>query len=160
MNTHTLNEILPVFMTRVNQMVWCNAATIDTQGRPRSRILHPLWEGPVAWITADPTSLKTRHLATHPYMSLAYASDVAKPAYADCHAAWVDDPDIRQHVWNLCQETPPPMGFDPEPIYGAIDPPVAGRSRFGVLRLEPYRIVLTQWPEPLWQWSAERSGTA
>lgn len=155
MNTHELGEILPAFMARMNQMVWCNAATIDSQGRPRSRILHPLWNGQIAWVTADPSSLKGRHLALHPYVSLAYVSDVAKPAYADCHAAWVDDPALKQHVWELCRQTSPPMGFDPEPIYGAVDAAVEGRPRFGVLRLEPYRIVLTQWPEPPWMWRAE-----
>lgn len=32
------------FVERVHKMVWCNAATIDSQQRPRSRILHPIWE--------------------------------------------------------------------------------------------------------------------
>ena len=135
-------------MSRVNGMVWCNAATVDLQGRPRSRILHPLWEGLTAWVTTDPRSLKIRHLARQPYVSLAYVSDVAKPAYADCRAEWVDDPAIRQHVWDLCLQTPPPMGFDPAPIYGAPDRPEAGRPQFGVLKLTPYRIQLVQWPTP------------
>lgn len=146
-------EIRSGFMERVNQMVWCSAASFDGQGRPRSRILHPLWDDAIAWITTDPASLKSRHLAAHPYLSLAYVSDVAKPAYADCHAAWVTDPAVKQHVWELCREMPPPMGFDPEPIYGAIDAPVPGHPQFGVLRLDPYRIVLTQWPEPPLIWT-------
>jgi hypothetical protein len=28
-----------------------------------------------------------------------------------------------------------------------------GRLDFGVLKLTPYRIVLTQWPSPLWMWT-------
>src|SRR5262245_38511919 len=121
-------------MARVSSMVWCNAATIDSVGRPRSRILHPLWEGSTAWITTDPLSLKRQHLARHPYVSLAYVSDVARPVYADCLAEWIDDPSTRQHVWDLCLHTPQPMGFDPAPIYGTPQAPGEGQRQFGVLR--------------------------
>ena len=38
-------EIEAEFIERVHTMVWCSAATVDRQGRPRSRILHPIWEG-------------------------------------------------------------------------------------------------------------------
>jgi hypothetical protein len=153
--THDFAEIQPEFMARVDKMVWCNAATVDSQGRPRSRILHPLWDGSVAYVTADRHSFKGRHLARTPYVSLAYVGDVAKPAYADCHAAWVEDRETKQHVWYLYQTTPPPMGFDPVPIYGSVDEPVEGRPTFGVLKLTPYRITLTQWPEPLIMWTSE-----
>lgn len=141
-------------MERVEKMVWCNAATVDSQGRPRSRILHPIWEGSMAWVTADRNSFKSRHLESTPYVSLAYVSDWARPAYADCHAEWVEDREIKDHVWHLCPSLPEPMGFDPAPVYGTIDEPLPGHPTFGVLRLTPYRIVLTQWPEPLTMWTA------
>jgi hypothetical protein len=157
-HTHDFEEIATEFMARVNAMVWCSAATIDGLGRPRSRVLHPLWEGSAAWVTTDPRSLKRRHLAQHPYMSLAYVSDVAKPAFADCHAEWVENLAVKQHVWGFCLRTPPPMGFDPEPIYGAVEPPVAGRPVFGVLRLTPYRILLSQWPTPPTIWTPGPEG--
>jgi hypothetical protein len=151
--THDFGEIAPELMERVTRMVWCNVATIDGQGRPRSRILHPLWEGSTGWITTDPRSLKATHLARNPYVSLAYISDVAKPAYVDCRAARVDEPATKQHVWDLCLNTPPPMGFDPAPIYGSPTQPVAGRPVFGVLKLTPYRIVLAQFPAPPMIWT-------
>jgi general stress protein 26 len=151
--THEFEEVASQLMARVNTMVWCNVATIDSQGRPRSRILHPLWEGATAWITTDPRSLKSRHLARRPYVSLAYVSDVAKPAYADCLAEWVDDPAIKQHVWELCLQTPPPMGFDPAPIYSTPEAPGEGQPQFGVLKLTPYRIQLVQWPAAPMIWT-------
>jgi hypothetical protein len=151
--THDFAEIETEFMARVNAMVWCNVATIDSQGRPRSRILHPLWEGATAWITTDPLSYKSRHLARRPYVSLAYVSDVAKPAYADCFAEWVNDSRIKQHVWDLCLQFPPPIGFDPAPIYGTPETPGDGQRQFGVLRLTPYRIQLVQWPAPPFIWT-------
>jgi hypothetical protein len=151
--TSDFTEIEAELMARINTMVWCSAATIDRQGRPRSCILHPLWEGAIAWVTTDPGSLKGRHLAVHPYVSLGYVSDVAKPAFADCHAEWIDDLAIKQHVWELCLATPPPMGFDPAPIYGTPALPGAGQRQFGLLKLTPYRIQLVQWPAPPVIWT-------
>lgn len=33
------------FVERVHNIVWCSMATVDTRDRPRSRIVHPIWEG-------------------------------------------------------------------------------------------------------------------
>ncbi|HEY7035591.1 MAG TPA: pyridoxamine 5'-phosphate oxidase family protein [Thermomicrobiales bacterium] len=152
MLTHDFEAIAPEFLERVNRIVWCSAATVDGRGRPRSRILHPIWEGGICWITTNRTSFKGRHLARNPYVSLAYV-DPAKPAYADCLATWADDPVDKRHVWDLALRTPPPLGFDPATIYDPIDGTTTGRLPLGVLKLVPYRIVLTQWPDPLWMWT-------
>lgn len=154
-HTHDFDQIAPQFLERANRMVWCSAATIDGSGRPRSRVLHPIWEGSTGWITTDPTSPKSHDLARNPWMSLAWTSDVAKPAFADCRAEWVNDPATKQHVWDLCKRTPEPLGFDPTPIYGSPDETTPGRPTFGVLRLVPYRITLTQWPEPILIWTPD-----
>jgi len=151
--THDFDAIAPEFLERANRIVWCNAATVDGQGRPRSRVLHPIWEGRTAWITTNPASFKSRHLARNPYVSLAYV-EPAKPAYADCRAEWVTDPAEKQHVWDLCLRTPPPLGFDPATIYNPIDGSTSDRIDFGVLKLTPYRIVLTQWPDPIRMWTS------
>jgi hypothetical protein len=137
------------FRARVERMVWCNVATVDARGRPRSRILHPLWEGATGWITTNPQSHKARHLADHPHVSLAYIADVAKPVYADCRVAWVDDPATKAHVWDLCRTTPEPVGFDPAPIYTSADHP-----KFGVLRLTPWRIEVYSFPQATQVWHA------
>ena len=71
-------DIADEFLQRVNKMVWCNVATIERKGRPRLRILHPLWEGEVGWITTRRGSPKERHLEAHPFVSLAYIADVRK----------------------------------------------------------------------------------
>ena len=93
--------------------------------------------GRIGWITTDRTSFKGRHLAHSPYLSLAYVSEVAKPAYADCRAEWADDPTVQRHVWDLCLNTPPPLGFDPAPIYRGIDGPTTGTLELGVIKLVP-----------------------
>ena len=40
----------PAFVAMAHRIVWANVATVDADGRPRSRILHPLWavELPIA----------------------------------------------------------------------------------------------------------------
>ena len=38
-----LAEVAPAFVEMAHRIVWCTAATVDSQGRPRSRILHPVW---------------------------------------------------------------------------------------------------------------------
>lgn len=133
----SFSNIEAEFIERVHRMVWCNVATIDSNGRPRSRILHTIWEGPVGWIATRRHSLKTKHLAHNPYISLAYIADVAKPVYVDCKAEWADDLAQKQKVWNMFKDASPPLGYDPAPIFERVDHP-----NYGVLRLIPWRIEL------------------
>lgn len=118
-------------------MVWCSMATLDTRGRPRSRIVHPLWEGPTGWASARPHSLKAKHLAHNSYVSLAYIADISKPVYADCKAEWVSDAEAKQRAWDLFATTAPPAGFDLAKIFKDVDDP-----EFGLLKFTPWRIEL------------------
>jgi general stress protein 26 len=147
MQVTSFTEIEPEFLERVQRMVWCNVATIDRQGRPRSRILHPIWEGVTGWITTNPQTLKAKHLARHSYVSLAYIADIAKPVYVDCKTEWIDDLEEKQRIWELVKNTPPPVGFDPAPIYERVDHP-----KFGVLKLIPWRIELYSFPAASQVW--------
>ena len=45
MRVENFVDIEAEFIERVHSRVLCTAATIDTKQRPRSRILHPIWEG-------------------------------------------------------------------------------------------------------------------
>lgn len=36
-----LNAVAPAFVEMAHRIVWASVATVDGQGRPRSRILHP-----------------------------------------------------------------------------------------------------------------------
>jgi len=138
MKIATFADIASEFLARVNKMVWCNVATIDSKRRPRSRILHPIWQGEAGWITTRRHSPKAKHLEEHPFVSLAYIADVVKPVYIDCKAEWIEHLAIKQQIWQLLQTTPPPLGFDPAPIYGSVDNP-----DFGLLKLTPWRIEVT-----------------
>jgi hypothetical protein len=141
MKVTDFSEIEEEFIRRVHAMVWCNVATVDRLQRPRSRILHPIWEGGTGWICTHPNSYKNRHLAQNPYVSLAYITDIHKPVYADCSAEWVNDHHQKARVWDLFKNTPPPLGYDP-----AIDFVSPDHEKFGLLKLTPWRIALVTFP--------------
>lgn len=137
MEVLTFDEIRIEFMARVSQAVYCSMATVDHLNRPRSRIMHPVWEGPIGWVISWPESHKARQLARNPFVSLAYIHDKEKPVYADCSAEWISDPLEKQRIWDLHQNLPAPLGFDPQPHYGSIHHPY-----YGLLKFTPWRIEL------------------
>jgi general stress protein 26 len=125
---------------RAQRMVWCTVTTVDRKGRPRSRILHPLWEGSTAWIMTSPTSLKAKHIARTPYVSLSYWDQQHQQIYADCKASWVSDPAEKERVWKLFESTPEPYGYNPAMFW----PNGPASPEFGVLKCEPWRLELYQ----------------
>src|SRR5687767_11872423 len=72
MDASTFAEIQPEFLDRVSKAVYANMATVDLKNRPRSRIVHPIWENDVAWIISLPDTPKSKHLERNPHVSLAY----------------------------------------------------------------------------------------
>ena len=139
------------FLERVRGIVRCTAATVDTRGRPRSRIWHPIWEGETGRIATNRSTLKTRHLASNPYLSLSYFDprDPWRPAYVDCRAAWDDTPEGKRRAWEMYVRTPEPVGYDPAGIWGTPENP-----EFGVLVLFPWRIELVDGPGDSRVWRA------
>jgi uncharacterized pyridoxamine 5'-phosphate oxidase family protein len=152
MDVHDFAEIEAEFIQRVHSMVWCSVATIDSKQRPRSRILHPIWEGSTGWIGTHRNSHKARHLAHNPHVSLAYIAEITRPVYADCTTEWVDDLAEKQRVWQLFKDAPEPLGYDPAPIFISPD-----HEHFGLLKLTPWRIELVTFPadslnaSPVWR---------
>ena len=50
MEVAQFEDIQTEFMNRAQQAVYCNVATVDRQGRPRSRVMHVIWDGPIGWV--------------------------------------------------------------------------------------------------------------
>jgi hypothetical protein len=136
-----LTEVAPAFIEMAHRIVWCSAATVDAQDRPRSRILHPIWqwdgERLGGWIATGPTPAKRAHLDAHPYLSLNYWTPSHDTCVAECRATWAFDDETRAMVWNLFATAPPPVGYDPAIIPGW-DSPTS--PAFAALRLEPWRL--------------------
>jgi general stress protein 26 len=137
MHAASFAEIEEEFIARVHRAVWCNVATVDARGRPRSRLLHSIWEGPTGRIATRRHSPKADDLAHNPNVSLSYIADVVHPVYVDGVAQWEDSDAERRNVWGLFLAAPSPLGYDPAPIYGTVDAP-----DYGVLRITPRYIEL------------------
>lgn len=143
MEVATFEQIQEEFMARAQKAVYCNVATVDRQGRPRSRVMHLVWEGPIGLVITWPESHKARHLAANPHVSLAYISEPEKPVYVEATAAWVTEKDEQLRIWELYKTIP--LGFDLTPHYGTI-----GHKYFGILRFTPWRFELAElWKESL-----------
>ncbi len=136
-----LAEVAPAFIEMAHRIVWCSAATVDGQGRPRSRILHPIWQWDdrklIGWVGTSPTPIKRAHLEKHPYMSMSYWSPSHDNVVADCRAKLIFDDDTRTMVWNLFVHAEPPAGYDPA-IVPAWKSPTS--EAFAVVHLEPWRL--------------------
>jgi hypothetical protein len=136
-----LDDVAPAFLQMAHQIVWCSAATVDAQGRPWQRVLHPIWEWDedqlVGWIGTGPTPLKRAHLEAHPFISLNYWAPNQDTCVAECRAEWAFDDETRKAVWDKLKNGPAPVGYDPAIIPGwdkATDAAFAG------LKLTPWRL--------------------
>ncbi len=138
---HDLADVAGAFIDMAHRIVWCSVATVDHQGRPRTRILHPIWEWDgrelTGWIATGPTPTKRAHLEHSPYVSCSYWTDNHDTCSAECRAEWHFDDATRVQVWDKYKNAPPPLGYDPS-IIPAWESPLS--PEFAVLRLEPWRL--------------------
>ena len=137
-----LEQIAPAFVEMAHQIVWASVATVDPNGYPRTRILHPIWEWDgtdlFGWIATVPTPLKKTHLAAHPQVSVSYWTTTHDTCSADCLVEWYLDDETRTAVWDKFANGPEPVGYDPRIIPMWADGPTS--DQFAVWRLSPYRI--------------------
>jgi hypothetical protein len=135
-------ETAEAFRALAHRIVWCTAATVDGQGRPRSRILHPYWEWEgdrlVGWIATGPTPTKRAHLDAHPYISLSYWTPEHDTCVAECATTWAVDDETRVRVWNLFKDGEAPVAYDPAVVPAWRDGPTS--PAFAALRVEPWRL--------------------
>lgn len=139
----TLEAVAPAFVEMVHRIVWATAATVDTAGNPQSRILHPVWQWDgstlTGWIATSPLSLKAKHLAALPRVSLIYWHPNHDTCTANCMTHWELSDAERQAGWTRFVEAPAPVGYDPSIVPGWDSPQAPG---FGILRLEPVSLRL------------------
>ena len=136
-----LAAVAPAFIEMAHRIVWCSAATVDAEGRPRSRVLHPIWEWDgaklVGWIGTGPTPTKRAHLEASPYVSLNYWAPSQDTCVAECRASWAFDDETRTRVWSLFKSAPEPVGYDPAiiPVWSS-----PTDDSFAALRVDPWRL--------------------
>ena len=136
-----LSDVAPAFIEMAHRIVWCSAATVDAKGRPRGRILHPIWEfdgtSLRGWIATSPHSVKGAHLRKTPSISLTYWTANHDTATAECDAAFDPSDEARDGLWDRLKNGPAPVGYDPAIIPGWDTPRSDG---FGALTLDPWRL--------------------
>ena len=136
-----LDTVAPAFVEMAHRIVWCTAASTGSDGRPRTRVLHPIWEWDgsalTGWIATSPASPKAAELAAVPALSLNYWAPDHDTCLADCDAVFESDPDDVAAGWRRFADGPEPVGYDPSIIPGWDGP---GSPHFGVLRLTPHRL--------------------
>jgi hypothetical protein len=136
------DDIADGFVRTAHSIVWCNVATVDRHGRPRSRVLHAIWElapGVLhGWVITRPSPIKVAHLRMSPFVSCSYSDRVQGIAIADCGASWVDDVGQVRRIWDLFLNAPSPLGYDFTNAYpsGPTDPECV------LLHLEPWRLLV------------------
>lgn len=142
MDVTDFGDLADEFLRRCHSIVWCTVTTLDTRDRPRSRILHPIWEvtdgRPVGWIATTNAGVKARHLAHSPWVSCSYWTPAHEQVFADCRATWVpaDDRATKQRIWEWFAREPAPLGYDLGLFWkGGVDDP-----GYSVLRLDPWRV--------------------
>lgn len=136
-----LADVAPAFVEIAHRIVWCSVATVDTSNRPRSRVLHPIWDWDgsalTGWIATGPTPSKVAHLDHSPFVSVNYWDATQDTVTAECRATWHHDDETRTMLWSRFKDTPMPLGYDPAIIPGW-DGPTS--PNFAALRLDPWRL--------------------
>ena len=137
----SLAEVAPHFVEMAHGIVWASVATVDQNGRPRSRVLHPIWEWDgeslVGWVATGPTPTKRAHLEASPFVSANYWAPDQNTCVAECRAVLIYDDETKARIWELFKNTPEPVGYDPA-IIPAWESPAS--PNYAVLRLDPWRL--------------------
>src|SRR4051812_40651944 len=104
-----MNTVEEQFIQTAHRVVWCSVATVDRRGRPRSRLMHPVWEatdgGIRGLVTTRPTPLKRAHLAHSPFVSCSYWDPHHDTAVAECHARWLETRELAD-AWERVRAAP------------------------------------------------------
>lgn len=153
-------DIRDEFEAYIGDIVYATMVTVDGKGRPRSRVLIPVWEivdgNPVGWLATFRTPIKEAHLAANPHAAFAYWTRKQNQVHADVVAEGVpfDDLMTRQHVWDLYEQTSPKgAGYPLRNFWQGIDDPA-----LRILRLSPWRIQVIRGRDlrsKLWRAAAE-----
>lgn len=128
------------FNAFVGRIVYATMVTVDSKGRPRTRVLIPVWEkvegSPLGWLATYKTPVKAAHIAGNPHTNFSYWARGNNSVAVDTIAEWVDDQDSRRHVWDLYKKTSPRgAGYDLRAFWHSPADP-----RLQILRLTPWRV--------------------
>ncbi|MEO6085721.1 MAG: pyridoxamine 5'-phosphate oxidase [Umezawaea sp.] len=152
-----LAELVEDLAEIVGRIVWSVVSTTDRAGRPRSRVMHPVWDfaAMTGVVGTRRTPVKVAHLARQPAVTCAYWSPEHDAAFVDCVASWVPEEELAA-AWSALA-----LGYDPVTVW----PDGPGSPEFAALRLRPYRIQVVRAASlaagaPVRMWAAQEGSRA
>ncbi|GAA3651278.1 hypothetical protein GCM10022224_012730 [Nonomuraea antimicrobica] len=133
-------ELESEFNAFIGTTVYATMVTIDAGNRPRTRVLIPIWEKvdgrPLGWLATYKTPVKAAHLAGNPHTSFSYWKPGNNSVAIEAVATWVEDVEVKRHVWDLYRRTSPRgAGYELGNFWRSPADP-----KLHVLRLDPWRI--------------------
>lgn len=141
LNVSSFSALESEFLQYVSDIGYATMTTVDKQGRPRARVLLPVWEvvdgRPVGWLATYKTPVKAAHLANNPHTTYSYWSPRQNAVFIDSVSTWVEDPAVKLRGWELYRKgSPAGVGYDPRGYWsgGPQDP------QYHLLRIEPWRV--------------------
>lgn len=155
---HDLATVALEFVAIAHRIVFATLATSGPGGRPRTRVVQPLWhwdgESLTGWVTANTPSPKVADVTRTPWASVTYWEPGHDTCTADVAVDVITDQDELAAVWDRYLHAPPPVGLDltvnpawesaASPTFGALClTPVALRAQPGTLMIEGTGEVLT-----------------
>ena len=134
-------DVAPAFVEMAHRIVWCTVATTDADGRPRTRVLHPIWEWDgsalTGWIATSPLSPKARRPGRRPGRVADLLGADARHVHGRVRRRVRGRPGRAPGRWDRFANGPGAGRLRPVDHPGVDGP--AGRG-FGVLRLTPRRL--------------------
>ena len=76
MEVDAFADIAAEFRRRIEVIQWASMTTVDGRGRPRGRLVHPVWEEPVGWLATGRHSFKAKHLEVGKHKVQVRATDL------------------------------------------------------------------------------------
>lgn len=136
----SFDQIEKQFAAYIGDIVYATMTTVDAKGRPRARVLIPVWEvvdgRPLGWLATYRTPVKAAHLAGNPHTTFSYWSPRQNAVSIDTVAEWVSDRTVVRRVWELYREgSPPGAGYELGNFWSSPEDP-----KLHVLRLTPWRV--------------------
>ena len=125
-------------------------ATVDG-AQPIVRAVVPTYEGTIAYIATDPKTPKVRQVRHNPLVDLIHWGQDFRNLSLRARASLVTDAAVLDRLWGA-------FPYALADYFDRSDPHVEGKARYGLLRLEPFRIelwsldsVATGKPPQLWR---------
>ena len=145
--TTDLGEISAELDRRLRRTIWCAFTTVDARNRPRTRLVHPVWNGATGWLTTRTGTPKLDDIRANTAVSCFWWDPNHEQVTIDAHATVALSQAERQRGWDECAAPPEPYGFDPATIFpdGPSDPGLT------IVRLDATRIELWGVPKQVWR---------